>query len=111
MVQSDRILLGSNPYQRNESYCVEHRQRHDLHYNIDGSGMLTLANAVAAHLGPTSAPRDMALSVNGQILFVQTEGGQSVAVFHTEVLPQNRQVGICIADAIRPRATTAVPAS
>jgi 6-phosphogluconolactonase (cycloisomerase 2 family) len=53
-------------------------------YNIDGNGMLTLANAVAADLGPKSAPRDMALSVNGQILFVQTEGGQSVAVFHIE---------------------------
>ena len=53
-------------------------------YNIDGSGMLTLANAVAADLGPTSAPRDMALSVNGQILFVQTDGGQSVTVFHIE---------------------------
>ncbi|HEY4661337.1 MAG TPA: beta-propeller fold lactonase family protein [Terriglobales bacterium] len=53
-------------------------------YNIDGNGMLTLANAVAANLGPTSAPRDMALSVNGQILFVQTDGGQSVAVFHVE---------------------------
>jgi 6-phosphogluconolactonase (cycloisomerase 2 family) len=53
-------------------------------YNIDGNGMLTLANAVAADLGPKSAPRDMALSVNGHILFVQTEGGQSVAVFHIE---------------------------
>jgi len=53
-------------------------------YNIDGSGMLMLANAVAADLGPDSAPRDMALSVNGQILFVQTDGGQSVAVFHIE---------------------------
>ncbi|HEY4660637.1 MAG TPA: beta-propeller fold lactonase family protein, partial [Terriglobales bacterium] len=53
-------------------------------YNIDGSGMLTLANAVAANLGMNSAPRDMALSRNGQILFVQTDGGQSVAVFHIE---------------------------
>jgi 6-phosphogluconolactonase (cycloisomerase 2 family) len=53
-------------------------------YNINGSGMLTLANAVAANLGPTSAPRDMALSVNGRLLFVQTDGGQSVAVFHIE---------------------------
>src|SRR5947207_177977 len=53
-------------------------------YNINGSGMLTLGNAVAANLGPNSAPRDMALSVNGQILFVQSEGGQSVAVFHLE---------------------------
>ena len=53
-------------------------------YNIDGNGMLTLANAVAANLGPTSAPRDMALSVNGQILFVQTDGGQSVTVLHVE---------------------------
>jgi 6-phosphogluconolactonase len=53
-------------------------------YNIDGSGMLTLANAVAADLGPDSAPRDMALSVNGQTLFVQIDGGQSVAVFHIE---------------------------
>jgi len=26
----------------------------------------------------------MALSVNSQILFVQTDGGQSVAVFHIE---------------------------
>ena len=53
-------------------------------YNIDTDGMLTLANAVAADLGPMSAPRDMALSVNGQILFVQFGGGQSVAVFHIE---------------------------
>jgi 6-phosphogluconolactonase len=53
-------------------------------YNINGNGMLTLANAVAANLGPMSAPRDMALSVTGQILFVQTEGGQSVAAFHIE---------------------------
>jgi len=53
-------------------------------YNINGSRMLTLGNAVAANLGPNSAPRDMALSVNGQILFVQSEGGQSVAVFHLE---------------------------
>ena len=53
-------------------------------YNIDTDGMLTLANAVAADLGPMSAPRDMALSVNGQILFVQFDGGQSVAVFHIE---------------------------
>ena len=53
-------------------------------YNINGSGMLTLGNAVAANLGPNSAPRDMALSVNGQILFVQSEGGRSVAVFHLE---------------------------
>ena len=53
-------------------------------YDINGNGMLTLGNAVAANLGPNSAPRDMALSVNGQILFVQTEGGQSVAVFHIE---------------------------
>jgi 6-phosphogluconolactonase len=53
-------------------------------YNIDDNGMLTLANAVAANLGPTSAPRDMALSVNGQILFVETDGGQSVTVLHVE---------------------------
>lgn len=53
-------------------------------YNIDGNGMLTLASAVAANLGPNGAPRDMALSINGQILFVQTEGGQSVASFHVE---------------------------
>ena len=53
-------------------------------YNIDGNGMLTLANAVAASLGPNSAPKDMALSVNGRILFVQTAGGQSVAVFRIE---------------------------
>lgn len=53
-------------------------------YDIDGDGMLTLANPVAADLGPNSAPRDMALSVNGQLLFVQTEGGVSVAVFRLE---------------------------
>ncbi|HVI80791.1 MAG TPA: beta-propeller fold lactonase family protein, partial [Candidatus Acidoferrum sp.] len=53
-------------------------------YDINGNGMLTLANAVAADLGANGAPRDMALSVNGQILFVQTDGGQSVAVFHIE---------------------------
>ena len=53
-------------------------------YNIVGDGMLTLADAVAADLGLKSAPRDMALSVNGRILFVQTEGGQSVAVLRIE---------------------------
>src|SRR5918996_2277496 len=53
-------------------------------YNIDANGMLTLANAVAADLGPMSAPRDMALSVNGRFLFVQTEGGVSVAIFRVE---------------------------
>lgn len=92
-------------------------------YNIDASGMLTLANAVAADTGADSAPRDMALSVNGQILFVQTEGGQSVAVFHIEndgtLMPVDTAGGLpfgaqgiaarkaslstCIADAIRPR--------
>jgi 6-phosphogluconolactonase len=53
-------------------------------YNIDGNGMLSLANAVAANLGPKSAPRDMAMSVSSQLLFVQTEGGQSVTAFHIE---------------------------
>lgn len=53
-------------------------------YNIGGDGTLTLANAVAADTGLDSAPRDMALSNNDQILFVQTEGGQSVAIFHIE---------------------------
>src|SRR5919106_551531 len=53
-------------------------------YNIDANGMLTLANAVAADLGPMNAPRDMALSVNGRFLFVQTEGGVSVAGFRVE---------------------------
>jgi 6-phosphogluconolactonase len=53
-------------------------------YNIGNDGMLTLANAVAADTGANSAPRDMALSVNGRLLFVQTEGGQSVVVFHIE---------------------------
>jgi 6-phosphogluconolactonase (cycloisomerase 2 family) len=53
-------------------------------YNVNDVGVLTLANAVAADLGANSAPRDMALSVNGHILFVQAEGGQSVAVFHIE---------------------------
>src|SRR5436190_15329934 len=53
-------------------------------YDVNGNGMLTLANAVAADLGANGAPRDMALSVNGRILFVQTEGGQSVAVFRIE---------------------------
>ena len=55
-----------------------------LTYNVGNDGTLTLANPVAADLGPKSAPRDTALSNNGQILFVQTEGGQSVAVFHVE---------------------------
>ena len=53
-------------------------------YNIGGDGMLTLASAIAADLGANSAPRDMAVSNNGQILFVQTDGGQSVTVFHIE---------------------------
>src|SRR5882724_5500464 len=53
-------------------------------YNIGVDGTLTLENAVAADTGPDSAPRDMALSNNGKILFVQTEGGQSVAIFHVE---------------------------
>lgn len=43
--------------------------------------MLMLANAVAADLGPMSAPRDSALSNNSRFLFVQTEGGQSLAIF------------------------------
>jgi 6-phosphogluconolactonase len=53
-------------------------------YNVGSDDVLTLANAVAANLGPNSAPRDTALSVNGEILFVQIEGGPSVAVFHVE---------------------------
>jgi 6-phosphogluconolactonase (cycloisomerase 2 family) len=53
-------------------------------YNIDGNGVLTLANAVAADLGANGAPRDMALSVNSRLLFVQLDGGQAVAVFHIE---------------------------
>ena len=53
-------------------------------YNIDEAGTLTLANAVAADLGPTSAPRDSALSNNGHLLFVQTGGGVSVDVFRIE---------------------------
>ena len=50
-------------------------------YNVDDTGMLTLANAVAADLGLKSAPRDMALSVNSQFLYVQTGGGVSVSIF------------------------------
>ena len=53
-------------------------------YNIDDGGVLTISNAVAANLGPTSAPRDSALSNNSHILFVQTDGEQSVAVFHID---------------------------
>jgi 6-phosphogluconolactonase (cycloisomerase 2 family) len=50
-------------------------------YNIDGNGAVTLADGVAADLGLKSAPRDMALSVNSQFLYVQTEGGESVVIF------------------------------
>ena len=53
-------------------------------YNVGNTGLLTLANAVAADLGLDSAPRDMALSVNGQFLYVQTEGGVSVTIFSIE---------------------------
>jgi 6-phosphogluconolactonase (cycloisomerase 2 family) len=53
-------------------------------YDIDNNGTLTLANAVAADLGPTSAPRDSALSNNSHIFFVQTEGGQSITIFQIE---------------------------
>jgi 6-phosphogluconolactonase len=50
-------------------------------YNIDDNGALALADGVAADLGLKSAPRDMALSVNSQFLYVQTEGGDSVVIF------------------------------
>lgn len=50
-------------------------------YRINDDGSLTLLNDVAANLGPNSAPRDMALSVNGKFLFVQTGGGVSVVSF------------------------------
>lgn len=53
-------------------------------YDIEDDGVLTLANAVAADLGLKSAPRDMALSVNSQFLYVQMEGGESVAMFSIE---------------------------
>src|SRR5215216_430346 len=53
-------------------------------YDIGVDGTLTLANAVAADLEPNSAPRDLALSNNGKILFVQIEDGQSVALFRIE---------------------------
>ncbi|HSU54479.1 MAG TPA: beta-propeller fold lactonase family protein [Candidatus Dormibacteraeota bacterium] len=67
-------------------------------YNIDGNGMLTLDNAVAADLGANGTPRDMALSVNSRLLFVQTDGGQAVAVFHIEnngaLTPVDTAVGL-----------------
>ena len=53
-------------------------------YDIDDNGTLTLADAVAADLGLESAPRDMALSVNSKFLYVQTEGGVSVAIFQID---------------------------
>jgi 6-phosphogluconolactonase (cycloisomerase 2 family) len=53
-------------------------------YRVDATGMLTLVNPVAADLGLKSAPRDMALSVNGQFSYVQTDGGESVAAFSIE---------------------------
>jgi 6-phosphogluconolactonase (cycloisomerase 2 family) len=53
-------------------------------YDIGDDGTLTLANAVAANLGLKSAPRDMALSVNSQFLYVQTGGGVSVAIFEVD---------------------------
>jgi 6-phosphogluconolactonase (cycloisomerase 2 family) len=53
-------------------------------YDIDDNGTLTLAEAVAADLGLESAPRDMALSVNSKFLYVQTEGGVSVAIFQID---------------------------
>jgi 6-phosphogluconolactonase len=53
-------------------------------YDIENDGVLTLANAVAADLGLKSGPRDMALSVSSQFLYVQTEGGESVAIFSIE---------------------------
>jgi len=50
-------------------------------YSINEDGMLALLNATAANTGPTSAPRDMARSINGRTLFVQLDGGQTVASF------------------------------
>jgi 6-phosphogluconolactonase (cycloisomerase 2 family) len=50
-------------------------------YNVNEDGTLTLLNATAANTGPTSAPRDMAISTNRQTLFVQLDGGQTVASF------------------------------
>jgi 6-phosphogluconolactonase (cycloisomerase 2 family) len=50
-------------------------------YSIGNDGTLTLINATAADLGPTSAPRDMALSINSRFLYVQIGGGTAVAAF------------------------------
>jgi 6-phosphogluconolactonase (cycloisomerase 2 family) len=50
-------------------------------YSVNEDGTLTLLNATAANTGPTSAPRDMAMSTDRQTLFVQLDGGQTVASF------------------------------
>jgi 6-phosphogluconolactonase len=50
-------------------------------YQIGDDGSLTLLNPVAANTGADSAPRDMALSVDSHMLFVQTGGGVSVTAF------------------------------
>ncbi len=50
-------------------------------YSIGDDGTLTLINATAADLGPMSAPRDTALSINSRFLYVQIGGGTAVASF------------------------------
>jgi 6-phosphogluconolactonase len=53
-------------------------------YDIAEDGTLGIARAVAANTGANSAPRDAALSANGRFLFVQIQGGLSVAIFHVQ---------------------------
>jgi len=50
-------------------------------YSVNEDGTLILLNATAANTGPTSAPRDMAKNIDGRTLFVQLDGGQTVASF------------------------------
>lgn len=63
-------------------------------YDIDENGALKLARAVAATTGANTAPRDSAVSANGRTLFVQIQGGRSVAVFHVHNNGTLNRIGI-----------------
>ena len=50
-------------------------------YTLDANGTLTLLNSVAANLGATSFPIDMALNNSGRYLYVHAAGLQTVEAF------------------------------
>lgn len=53
-------------------------------YTLDSSGTLTLLNSVAANVGATSFPIDMALSNGSRYLYLIAAGLQTVAAFRVE---------------------------